>query len=280
MMYRGKKYEDAIRKLREAKAEAKAKSTDNARTNYKLLMEKVCDEFSISEKTIYRDMNKPVPGMRKNRNDRGKYRTKITDEEILKAEEIMKAGRTKKVVKDKLKVSNRKMKRINKEVQKSEVQSSKSDASQFGNEAKVFFEKLFEMDLIAPAKGIQMEDGKWKMDDGNNFTFIISKADLDDIILILSNAYNRSCFANDKKLKVGRDQLRSMMMHHLIEDQMRLAQESRDYKMIEAITRMRDRMDEGGKLPDDFETILKVCKELKPDISKEDLIELIKKVAQ
>lgn len=278
MMYRGKKYEDAIRKLKEEKAEAKAKNNSGSKNKYKELMKKVCDEFSISEKTVYRDMNKPVPGLRKNRNDRGKYRTKITDEEILKAEEIMKAGRTKKTVKNKLGVSNRKMKRINKQV--GSLQSTVSNQSQFGNEAKKFFEKLFEMDLIAPGKGIRMEDVKWKMDDGKNFTFIISREDLSDIILILSNAYNRACYSDAKKLKVGRDQLRSMMMQQLIEDQVRLATVSQDYKMIEAITRMRDRMSETSKLPDDFETILKVCQELKPDLSKEDLIELIKKVAQ
>lgn len=273
MMYRGKKYGDAIKKLRELRAEAKLKSnTQEARSNYKELMKKVCDEFSISSKTIYRDMNKAVPGLRKNRNDRGKYRTKITDEEILKAEEIVRAGRTKKNVKEKLKVSNRKMKRINKEVEKQDPRRVTSGQSQFGNEAKLFFEKLFELNLIAPDNGIRME-----YDD--NFSFIVSKEDLQDIILILSNAYNRACFSNDKKLKVGRDQLRNMMMHQLIEDQIRLATESRDYKMIEAITRMRDRMSEDSKLPDDFETLLKVCRELKPDISKEELIELIKKIA-
>ncbi|MCC7158956.1 MAG: hypothetical protein IT281_05410 [Ignavibacteria bacterium] len=273
MMYRGKKYEDAIRKLRELKAEVKLGNQKlELRTQYKSFMEMVCKEFSISEKTVYRDMNKPVPGLRKNRNDRGKYRSKITDEEILKAEEIMKAGQTKKTVKKKLGVSNRKMKRINSEVSKQDSGHNTQDSvSNFGNEAKVFFEKLFEMNLIAPKNGIKL--------DYQDLSFIVPKADLGDIILILSNAYNRSCFADEKKLKVGRDELRNMMMHHLIEDQMRLAQESRDYKMIEAITRMRDRMSEDSRLPDDFDTLLKVCKEIKPDISKEDVISLIKKVS-
>lgn len=272
MKYRGKKYEDAIRKLKELRADYKIKRVKDCKIKYADLMKKICDEFSISDKTIYRDMVKPVPGLRKNRNDRGKYHTKITEEEILKAEEIIMAGKSKRTVKKKLGVSNRKMKRIN---EKLEEQSAKgkaqSEETQFGFEAKEFFNKLFEIDLIAPGKGIKLVY--------NDVNFIVSKEDLNDIILILSNSYNRACFSDDKKWKVSRDELRNMMMHQLVEDQMKLAQESRDYKMIEAITRMRERMNEDATLPDDFDTILKVCKELKPDFSKEELIGVIKKVS-
>jgi hypothetical protein len=271
MQYRGKKYEEAILKLKEMNANYKMRRLKEFKDQYHSFMKKICDEFSISEKTVYRDMIKPVPGLRKNRNDRGKFRTKITEEEILKAEEIIMAGKSKKTVKEKLEVSNRKMKRINEKLEDTKNDKRETEETRFGFEAKEFFNKLFEIELIAPGKGIKLVY--------NDVNFIVSKDDLNDIILILSNAYNRACFSDNKKLKVSRDELRNMMMQQLVEDQMKLAQSSRDYKMIEAITRMRERMNENATLPDDFETILKVCKELKPDLSKEDLIGLIKKVS-
>lgn len=271
MKYRGAKYENAIKQLKEFRAQSKLKNSKELKLKYKALMDKVCKEFSISEKTVYRDMSKQVPGLRKNRNDRGKFRSKITEDEIKKAGEIVEAGNNKKTVKEKLGVSKRKMKRINEKLK--EAAANNSDETMFGQKAKDFFYKLFDMDLIAPSKGIRLSY--------DEIDFIITKEDLKDIILILSNSYNRACFADSKKLKrASRDEIRTLMLQQLIDDQMYIARESRDYKLVDSLTRMIERLNEDEKLPDDFETILKLCQEIKPDISKEDVIALIKKVAR
>lgn len=277
MKYRGKTYEDNIKRLKALRAEMKIRGRKSeVGIQYKKLMEKICKKFSISEKTVYRDMNKRVPGLRKTRADSGKYKSRITKNEVKIAEEIMRAGKTKKEAASKAKVSQKKMKRISEKIQKAEAGARKSDESMFGKEAKKFFEKFFEFDLIAPEKGVRIRSSS----SAGRVDFIVQKEDLKDIILILANAYNRQCFADEKKLKVSRDELRNMMMHQLVEELMMLARDAQDYKMIESITRMLDRLNEDEKLPGDFDTIIKICKELKPDISASDVIELIKKVAR
>lgn len=282
--YRGKNYQDAIKKLKELRASAKLKK--EAKRNYKNFMEKICSDFSISVKTIYRDMNqRKVAGLRAVRKDRGKYKSRISKKEKKTVEEVMKAGKTKKTAKEiaetvlRTSISQRKIKRITEKISAPRNSTaplkpdSNNDESVFGSEAKKFFESFFNYDLIAPEKGVPVGKGKMR--------FIVKKEDLADIILILSNAYNRSCFADAKKLKVDRDELRDIMMHHLIEEQINLAKNAMDYKMIESITRMLERVKEGKNTanPNDFKTVLNICREIKPDISMREVIDLIKKVS-
>lgn len=271
MKYRGHEYAEAIRRLKELKAEMLLRGRkSHAREQYKTMMKQMEKTFGVSDKTIYRDMRKRVPGLRKTRNDAGKVRSRITADQRQKAEEMIKAGQTRENVKQQLQLSERKMQRMRRI--SSSILLQKGEVSKFGGEAKKFFEKLFDYDLIAPKKGIALKH--------NGVTFIIRKEDLDDIILILANAYNRACFAEEKKLKLDRGELRTAMMHHLVEDQMRLAYAGADYKLVESLTRMLDRLNEDAKLPDDFETMVKVCQELKPDIGREQVIALIKKVSE
>lgn len=270
MKYRGAAYERAIEELKALRALMKLRGQkSDARNLYLDKMKGIAKEFSISEKTVYRDMLKKIPGLRKTRNDAGKIRSNISHGTKEKAEELMQAGQTKEAVKKRLKLSQKKMERISK--MEHGKGKTKTGASKFGNEAKELFEKLFDFNLIAPGRGIAMKH--------NGVSFIVTREDLKDIILILANAYNRFCFAENKKLKLDRTQLRNAIMEHLIEDQMRFARESADYKLVEALTRMIDRLKEDTVLPDDFEAIMKVCQQLKPDISREDLIGLIKKIS-
>jgi CRISPR/Cas system CSM-associated protein Csm2 small subunit len=280
MKYRGKEYEEAIKALKQLSAEMKIRGRKSEiRNQYVKAMKKVCEQFGLSKKTIYRDMRKRVPGLRKTRNDAGKVRSPLKPLNRQKAEEMISAGHTREFVKQQLKLSERKMKRMREKaksrgrsktrlVERSEIKGQKS---MYGIEARKFFEKLFDYNLIAPSKGIALKH--------NGVSFLIGKEDLDDIILILSNAYNRFCFAEEKKLKLDRGKLRTALMYHIVEDQMRLAKEGADYKLVEALTRMLDRLNEDAKLPDDFETMVKVCQQLKHDIGREEVIEIIKKVS-
>lgn len=262
--YRGNKYKEAIERLKELRANYKITRLQDYKIKYLKLMENICKDFSISEKTVYRDMKKKIPGLRKNRYDQGKCKTRVSNKEIKIFEEVIMAGNLKAEAKVKANVSQRKVKRITDKIKSQSKVIDKNAESTFGKEAKKFFENIFDFNLIAPNKGIKLKG------------FLVPKEDLKDIILILANAYNRQCFADEKKLKVSRDELRNIFMHNLVEEQMMLARDTQDYKMIESITRMLDRLNENEKLPDDFETMLKVCKELKPDISREELISLIK----
>jgi hypothetical protein len=266
--YRGAAYERAIEELKALRALMKLRGQKSeAKDLYIGKMREIAREFSISEKTVYRDMRKKIPGLRKTRNDQGKVRSKLNPGTKEKAEELMKAGKTKKDVKKRLRISEKKLARISRGTEA----GAETGTSKFGVSAKKFFETLLEYDLIGPDKGISVKSP--------NGRFIVHKDDLKDVILILTNAYNRQCVAEEKKLKFDRTELRSAMMEHLIEEQMRLAKESADYKLVEALTRMIDRLKEDAALPDDFGTIMKVCQELRPQISQMEVIAAIKKAA-
>ncbi len=264
MKNRGELYREKITELKKLRH----KDSDE----YFNLMKDVEKQYGISKKTIYRDMNKKVPGLRKRRNDLGTIKSRITKNEILIAEEIMSSGKqikkAKEIIEKKTskKISQRKMGRI----KEAAMNKEENNFSVFGGEAKKFFENIFEYDLISPEKGIPLKY--------NGVSFIVKKDDLRDIIMILSNAYNRGCFEDKNKLKLDRSSLRNVMMQHLIEDLMKVASDASDFKLVESLTRMIDRMNVDSQLPADFETVLKVCKELKADISKDDVINIIKKV--
>jgi len=265
MKYRGNQYELDIKKLKSLKVRDKAA--------YKAFMITVCDQHGVSEKTVYRDMCKRVPGLRKTRKDQGKDKTPVKKKELVLADELLSSGhninKTKEVIMAKTgkKISGRKMSKIV-EVVKDSAPSDNTE-SNFGFEIKAFLEKIFEFDLIAPDKGIKL---KYR-----TFSFSVKKDDIKDIIMIISNAYNREQFATKHKLALDRDELREHMILQLIEEQIRLANASGDLKAVEALTRMHDRMKQNVDINSDFKTLQKIARELKPDITTAELVSLIKK---
>lgn len=111
----------------------------------------------------------------------------------------------------------------------------------------------------------------------NKLSFVITKDDAADIILVLTNAYNRWQKHNELDLPLDRDLLREQMLMHLFESQMRIAAETGDIKSIETLTRIYDRMKPQSDLDTDFAVFEKCMRELKPGITKEEVISLIKK---
>lgn len=264
MKYKGVEYEAAIKQLK------KLNKTNVAK--YKELLHEVMEKYGVSYITVRRHMKQRVPGLRKTRTDSGKNKTKLTHKEKQMTGELIAQGKSVQIIKEIVESKTGKkmsMRKANKLKEAASEHVPETEATSFGNEAREFFNQLFEYDLIAPEKGIKC---KFK-----SVSFIVKKEDLHDIILILSNAYNRSVFEDEKKLKANRDEIRKALIQHLIEDQMRLAKEGGDYKLVEAITRMIDRLKEDSKLPDDFDTVVKVCRLIKPALSESDVIELIKR---
>ena len=144
------------------------------------------------------------------------------------------------------------------------------EESNFGDAAKEIFRTLFELNLIAPDRGVSMKvDGK---------KFIIPKCDVEDICLILANAYNRQ---GQAKYKADRDELLKRKILHLIEQQVRLASAERvDTKTIVLITQMYDKMLEKVDMDTNIKVVENICKELKPDITFTEVISLIKKYSE
>lgn len=276
MKNRGQKYREQIKQLKKLRHRID-------RTAYYKLMQNMCSEFAVSDKTIYRDMNKRLPGIRKHRNDIGRVRSsRVTKTEIKVVEEIMSNANRLKKAKDKIKELtgknicqprlNRVRKAIEKKIKDKSGKTNDVQISMFGKNAKQMLEQMFELDLIGDEHFVKL-----KSPHGSIF---LDKNDLKDIIMILANSFNRNQFADSKKLNLDRDELRKIRMMHLVEEQMNVARDNLDYKLVESLTRMLERVQTDIKLPDDFDTMLKVAKELKADIASSELIELIKRISK
>ena len=111
----------------------------------------------------------------------------------------------------------------------------------------------------------------------NKLSFLITKEDAGDIVLILTNAYNRWQKHNELDLPLDRDLLREQMLMHLFESQMRVASEVGDIKSIESLTRIYDRMKPQSELDTNFAVFEKCMRDVRPGITKEEIISLIKK---
>lgn len=264
MKFKGEDYRKSVQALNEIRVYDKEL--------YKKKIEETANHFKVSVKTIYRDTKKErdgkIAGLRKTREDSGKFKTKISQTEKQMVTELMKAGKTKqdavKIASEKTggKISRRKSDRIRPE-------ASLGGNSLFGSKAKEFIEKLFEFNLIAPDSGIPLNYKGTK--------FLVSKEALGDIIMILSNAFNQSA-GETNKLQLDRKALMKSQIFNLLLYQISLAKISGNIKDIESITRMYQRMEiDYGNISPDLKAVIKVCRVLKPDITEDEVFSLIKK---
>jgi hypothetical protein len=276
MKFKGEKYRTLIKELNRLKV------FDKKAYQSKLSEVEVSTGYSI--KTIYRDMQKEktgkVAGLRKSRKDTGTFRNKTTQQEKELITELMKAGKTKQEAaeiasgKTGKPISVRKASRIKPEehlpLTKGETQrGSENRPSLFGEEARKFFEHVFELDMIAPDCGIPV---KFK-----NVSFTVGKETLSDIILALTNEYNRKADAG-QKLQLDRKALMKAQIFNLLSYQIALAKASGNIKDVASITLMYQRMEiDYGSLSPDFKTVEKICHILKPEITDDEIFGLIEK---
>ena len=227
--------------------------------------------WNVSERTVYRDLKSPNPAIRKIRSDSGVDRIKATRKELKMFRELVHAGKdlqqAKAIVekKSKREITQYQINKISDEMKRMPV----PDESSFGESIEKFLQKYFKLDLIAPENGVKVKLG--------TLSFIVTKEDVNDIILILINSYNRNC-KDDKKLKLDRNQLVRAKIYHVIEKMLRSAEDSESVKELEAITRMKKRLDIPiQNFNPNFKVFEKVCKELKPDITFDTIYHLIEK---
>ena len=253
------------------------------KTEYLREKKRIAGMYKVTERSVENWMTAKVPGKRKSRSDAGKDRVKVKTKEKKVVSELLSSGTpvatVKKIAEEKTggKISNRKMMKIRKKVEKEEevkemeeAEKEEAEESNFGDAAKEIFRTLFELDLIAPDRGVSMKvDGK---------KIVIPKCDVEDICLILANSYNRQ---GQAKYSVDRDALMQKKIKHLIEQQIRLAGDGRvDTKTVVQITQMYDRMLEKVEMDTNIKVVENICKELKPDISFTEVISLIKKYSE
>jgi hypothetical protein len=252
---RGQKYVEDIKKLVSLKVkDPKA---------YESFKKTIMKEYGISQRTVYRDMKDKVPGLRKVRKDSGKFKSKIPLKTKLIISEVLMSGNTKK---DAIKIAE---KLTGQKVSKRAAARTKPvdvEKTNFDKDIKPFLEKICGYDLMGPKAGIKL-----KLRD---LPFTVNKEDLSDIILILTNAFNRS---NDSSgLPLDKNELFRKKIFQLLEYNMKLAEASSDLKSLESITRMYNSIQEEHELGSDFEIVYRICAALRPNISRQEVISMIK----
>lgn len=227
-------------------------------------------KYNVTGRTIEMWLAKRTPGARKVRTDSGKVRNKITAKEKKVAAELLEQGTKIKDVKKVVGVSKRKLDRIRDQVNMgAEADYENGDIDKetnFGDKAKEMFRKLFQLDLIAPDRGILVEAAGKRIR--------IQKGDVEDICLILANAYNRLGIV---KYKLDKMQFMKMRVIHLVEGQINiLNQNGGATKEVESLTRMYDRLNEPMAAEVNLDLLKTICRILKPNISDTEIYELVK----
>lgn len=248
-----KQYQQLIERLKILKTQKK-------KSDYKDLMKKICDEYSISDKTVYRDMHKPTPGIRKPRADQGKERKKVPKKVLDKVYELMKSGNSQtEAIKIAGHISSKKAAKINIEAEPEE--------SSYGDKVKELIRKIYDADKISLPVKLKI----------NGINVTLSPEEINDIIMIIATAYNR-CVEDADKMQIDRLQLAKSKLYYLLDEQIRIAQQQYDLKAVEMISRIYDRLKEADKEHDaNFNTLVKCMKEIKPDITISEIIALIRK---
>lgn len=246
----------------------KLRATD--KVQYLRVFEQICRKYEISNKTLYRDMRKKVPGLVKTRTDAGKLKSFMPAKARKVISEITQAGKPRNYA---VKIAE---KVTGKHISGRVVQRTKPVdviESNFGGDVKAFLEKICGFELIAPDAGIKLRH--------NNFSFIVNKEDLGDIILILTNAYNRQAdIKGEDRLPLDKNELFRSKIFQLLEYNIKLAEASADLRALESITRMYNSIQEDHELGADFEIVYGICCALKPGISRTEVISLIKQSAK
>lgn len=263
MKFRGADFKKDIIQLK------KLKATDQDK--YKEFLKAVAKKYSISDKTIYREMNKPDNeiGIRKTRDDSGKYKSTVNEKEEKMVTELVASGKSKqaakKIVEEKTgsKISNRKLERFTPKL---------TDKTMFGEDVKKFFDKIIELDFIAPDGGIELNCK------GN--PFLVRKKTLNDISLNLVNEYNMQV-SDDQKLQFDETQyIRSTMRNDIMYMQS-LARAAGDVKSLEACSRMFQRFEiDYGNIDIDLKIILACFRQLNPTITDDEGLTLIKQIGE
>lgn len=269
MKYKGKEFAALIKQLKERR-------NDKDKTAYKKLMKDICKRFDCSDKTIYREMNKRKPGLRQSRSDAGKSKTFISRKEKLFTKELLTGGAKKTEVKKALaeltgkKSSARKLAKI----ADAALKMPDKKETNFGKNIKSFLERFFELQY--------WKEDKTKAIRLGTFKFEMTKDEVNDVILVLTNAYNRTMESIGKPpMKFDRLELMRSKLYNMLAFRLQMAEAEGSIKELESITDIYNKLKiKKVNLPLDFKVLEAIAKQLKPDITIDELISMLKDHAE
>lgn len=274
MIYKGKNFESEVKQLKELKSKA-VKNPDKWETEYITFRNSLSKKYKVTIRTIQNWLKAKTPWLRDLRSDQGRERVKLTPRVKTMLHDAVSSGKNKKETLKLIrkstgkKISGYKAKKILSS--QAEADKAKNKEPVFGDELRNFLTDHFKLDLIPEAKGIKMRF--------NKISYILTKEDASDVIMILSNAFNRYQYANEKKLKLDRTYLRRVRTWHLLEQLLDVATQRLDQKIFNTITLAMQRLeiDPSKFSSPDFLTLEKCCKELKPDITFDEIYYMLEK---
>ena len=102
------------------------------------------------------------------------------------------------------------------------------------------------------------------------------KEDFNDVVMILSNAFNRTA-EDQNKLRLDRVQFMRSKLTQVLEDKIRIAKENASSEELERLMRMHQRLERKTDLTPNFKVVQKICRDLKPDISFDEIYSMVEK---
>lgn len=237
----------------------------------KKAIKEIAAVYKISMATIYRHLKKSIPSLRKVRADAGKEKKPVTKSELAVVSEIIKAGKPRQDAKKLIKgLTAHKLGKISKEVKDAKITEAPKALT---SEIKEFLQKFFKLEYISDSSNIVLKIGKRKV--------AITKEDFNDVVMILCNANNRTADDNNK-LKLDRMQFMRSRLMQMLEEKIRIAkQSSSSSDELEKIMRMHARLErKTDDLNPNFKVLENICKDLKPDISFDEIFSMVEKYSK
>lgn len=264
MINKGKQFETDIKNLK-ALAAARKKNSGKYGADYISFRDNIAGKYDVSVRTVQNWVKAKTPWARDKRDDAGKIRSKVSPKVTGLIDDALKSGHTKKQVKkiitDKTgkNISNRV---LNREAKKEVT----SDHTGYGSEAKEFFKKLFDIDLIPSDKGIKM---KYK-----NSNFIINKSDLADVCMILANAYVRS--TGSSTFKINRAAMRRSNLWQMFDEAVTLINDRGvNITDLKEISLFIQRLEiDRNKINPRAVTVWKIVQNYNPSVTLDEVISL------
>jgi hypothetical protein len=235
---------------------------------FNALRDKIMKDYDVSMATLYRHLGKKVPGKRKTRADSGKEKKPVSAKTRKMIEELMLNGFKKKDAVAEaekrlgVKVSGQKAVDIG--------EGAEADKTNFGSPARELIRKILDVGMIAPDAGIYFKH--------NGVAFKVKKEYIEDIAMVLATAYNESLDGEDV-MQIDREQMATAQLFHLFQEGVRIASLQFDMKELMQLTRMhKDLKDRTQKeMNTDFAVFEKCMKHIRPTMTKNEMIALVKK---
>jgi len=230
--------------------------------DFHLYRAEVMKKHNISLATVHRHMDKPTPGLTQSKTaDMDKSCAVITDNHLNNISEQLTDAEDER---------KRERKEFLRRLRDIELFLDRNVCNEATDLLQNFFRKIFDHAF----KGLKEERGIFCSIPKEEF--IMLEEHIDDICLIFANAYAH--YKNNAS-EINRDDYLKMRVRNLVEQHLRNSgRQWFKVKDVEAFTRMYKRI-----LPDDEKMTLNlnfvqiICNELKPGITRSEIIDLFKK---